>query len=119
MIQTTDKLPRWWIWLILGVAAIAVIAYFLNRHYSEKYARIEAIQTKESEIQIVKETIGKKTAENLTKNTSAIQSSESDVKVAKNVVKKASEPVVVKRSDSVIYSEDFQRWLKEEGSKQN
>ena len=114
MTQTTDKLPRWWIWLILGVAAIAVIAYFLNRHYSEKYARIEAIQTKESEIKEVKEAIGKKQADNLTKNTSAIQSSESDVKAAKKMVKSASEPVVVKRSDSVIYSDDFKRWLKGE-----
>ena len=114
MTQTTDKLPRWWIWLILGVAAIAVIAYFLNRHYSEKYARIEAIQNKEAEIKEVKETIGKKQADNLTKNTSAIQSSESDVKAAKKVVKKASDPVIMKRSDSVIYSDHFQRWLKGE-----
>jgi len=112
MIQTKDKLPRWWIWLILGVAAIAVIAYFLNRHYSEKYARIEAIQTKEAEIQIVKEAIGKKQADNLTKNTSAIQSSESDVKSAKKVIKAAKIKPVIEVSDSVIYSEDFQRWLK-------
>jgi len=112
--KTKDKLPRKnWERIGLIFCILCIIGLSVYIYKSDKAVRdAKAIQTKEAEIQIVKETISQKTADNLTKNTSAIQSSESDVKVVKKAVKSAKIKPVIEVSDSVIYSEDFQRWLK-------